>query len=95
MLLQDSKKHQPEFDLAKAQRIYTAGGHDRKLGGEWITSPYDLFSVETLRDRFDLRGGRAVPTDVFVFGKGEPPRARLHTYWWPALLAGRPKMADG
>ncbi len=100
MFVPDSKKHQPEFDLAKAQGIYSAGGYDRELGGEWITSPHDLFSVETLRDRFDLREGRAIPADVFVFGKGEPPRPDCthiggRPFWpasrkWPTDEAGEP-----
>ncbi len=100
MLVPDSKKHQPEFDLANARGVYTRAGHDKNIGGEWITSPHDLFSVETLRDRFNLRTGRAVPADVFVFGKGEPPRPDCthiggKPLWpvsrkWPTDRAGNP-----
>jgi Domain of unknown function (DUF1963) len=100
MLVRDSNKHQPEFDLAEARRIYSVGGWDKKIGGEDITSPHHLFSVETLRDRLDLRLGNAIPTDVFVFGKGEPPRPDCthiggNPFWpssrnWPTDGQGKP-----
>jgi hypothetical protein len=74
MLIPDSKKLHPEFDQEEAKRIYAANEFDADLEGEIVTSPHDLFSVEALRDRLALRVGRATPTDVFVFGKGEAPR---------------------
>jgi hypothetical protein len=51
VLVQYSRKHHPEFDLAKARRVFAGARYDKKIEGEWITSPHDLFSVETLRDR--------------------------------------------
>jgi hypothetical protein len=100
MLVQNSQKLHPEFDLAEARRIFIEARADQDITGEQITSPYDLFSVETLRDAHGLRTGRAVPTDVFVFGKGEAPR-RDGTkvggipYWpadrpWPRTPTGAP-----
>ncbi len=71
-----------------------------KLGGELITSPYDLFSVETLRDMHGLRTGTPIPCDAFVFGKGESPRpdgtkVGGKPYWpanrpWPSNREGLP-----
>ena len=88
MLVPQSKKHQPEFDLAEARRVYAVAGIDKDIEGEAITSPHDLLSVEALRDRFALRVGRMVPADVFVFGKGEPPRPDCTQFggkpYWPA-----------
>ena len=60
MLVRNSRKHQPEFDLEEAVHIYTRAGLDKVIRGEAITSPYELFCVETLRDRFSLRKGREV-----------------------------------
>ncbi len=85
MLVLNSTKHQPEFDFAAAQRVY-AGDEIRRAG--LITSPRDLYAVETLRDRFNHRLGPAVPTDVFVFGKGQPPRPDCTQFggmpFWPS-----------
>jgi hypothetical protein len=39
MLVRDSKKHQPEFDLAEAHSIHAATGNDKEIAGEEITSP--------------------------------------------------------
>ena len=100
MLVSDSKKHQPEFDLEEARRIYSEVGDDEDIAGTHVTSPFHLFCVEALRDRFGLRVGRAVPTDVFVFGKGELPRPDCtqvggFPYWpmgrfWPIDESGNP-----
>ena len=98
MLNPRSSRLHPEFDLEQAKRAYSASGFDVRPSGEHVTSPLDLYSMEALRDRYDLRKGRAVPTDVFVFGKGEAPR-RDGTkvgglpYWpidrpWPTNEAG-------
>jgi len=100
MLVPHSQKRHPEFDLAEARRIYTRAGCDKDIEGELITSPHDLFCVETLRDRLDLRVGRSLSVDVFVFGKGEPPRQDCtqvggNPYWpsnraWPINDKGNP-----
>jgi hypothetical protein len=88
MLILGSKKLHPEFDLAEASRLYAARGFDMDLSGAQITSPHDLFSVETLRDLLTLRGGTAAQTDVFVFGRGEAPRRDCTKVgglpYWPA-----------
>ena len=92
MLVLNSTKHQPEFDFAAAQRVY-AGDDVRRTTA--ITSPYHLYAVETLRDRFNHRLGEAVATDLFVFGKGQPPRPDCTQFggmpFWPsgAPLANR------
>jgi len=100
MLVRNSQKLHPQLDLAVARRVFVEAGAHEDLTGEMITSPYDLFSVETLRDIHGLRTGKAFPTDVFVFGKGESPR-RDGTkvgglpYWpadrpWPTNAEGAP-----
>ena len=100
MLMPQSMKLHPEFDLEQAKHAYSVSGFDTNLEGELVTSPHDLFSVEVLRDRHALRRGTASPTDVFVFGKGEATR-RDGTkvgglpYWpadrrWPKDEAGTP-----
>jgi hypothetical protein len=100
ILVSPSRKLHPEIDYEAIARGFIASGLDQKLAGELVTSPYDLFAVETLRDRHGLRTGRAVPTDVFVLGKGEAPRRDATKigglpYWpagraWPNDIAGRP-----
>lgn len=92
-----SKTH-PEFDLDAATKCYSKVA--RELTGEQITSPFDLFSVERLRDEHALRRGLAVPTDVFVMGKGPAPNPALTRvsgvpYWpkskpWPESKDGAP-----
>jgi len=54
------------------RKAMLAHSESREITGELITSPWDLFSVETLRDKHGLRKGASVPTDVFTFGFGEP-----------------------
>ena len=99
LALRTSKNHL-EFDYAAAAKLYTAEKGDAKLSGELITSPWDLYAVESLRDRHGLRMGEEVPTDVFVFGFGEPEdpswtKVGGRPYWpadkeWPALEDGSP-----
>jgi hypothetical protein len=100
MLVASSPKLHPELDLEGVARVYTGTEFVNPLQGELVTSPHDLFSVEVLRDRLALRVGRPVPTDVFVFGKGEAPRRDCTKvgglpYWpadrpWPRNAAGVP-----
>ena len=100
MLVRGSRKLHPELDLDQARRVFVEARVHERITGEMITSPHDLFSVETLRDAHGLRIGKACPTDVFVFGWGESPR-RDGTkvggtpYWpadrpWPSSAAGKP-----
>jgi Domain of unknown function (DUF1963) len=88
MLVQASKKLHPEFDLAAARRVFAESGSRQPLSGEFITSPFDVFSVEELRDVHRLRTGEVFPTDLFVFGKGQPSRRDATKVggipYWPA-----------
>jgi hypothetical protein len=105
MLVRDSKKHQPEFDIGEARRVYTEGGWADEPEAGFITSPYDLFAVETLRDRWNSRVRQSVPTDVFVFGKGQPPRPDCthiggDPFWpvgreWPTDASRKPYLFFG
>jgi hypothetical protein len=100
MLVRKSNLAHPEFDLAAARRVFVEAGAHEDLSGELITSPHDLFSVETLRNVHGLRMGTTVPTDVFVFGKGESLRPDCtkvggRPYWpadrpWPTNAEGAP-----
>jgi hypothetical protein len=99
MIVQGSQKLHPELDFAAARHVFEAGAREA-LSGELITSPYDLFSVEKLRDVHGLRAGKAFPADLFVFGKGESPRRDATKvggipYWpadrpWPTGFEGSP-----
>jgi Domain of unknown function (DUF1963) len=99
MIVRSSQKLHTELDFAAVRRAFEAGTHEA-LTGELITSPYDVFSVEELRDVHDLRAGKAFPTDLFVFGKGESPRREATKvggipYWpadrpWPTYDEGSP-----
>ena len=60
-----------QLDLQAAARLVDVEP-TQEISQEFITSIYDLYSVETLRDRLGLRVGTQTPTDIFVFGKGEP-----------------------
>ena len=76
ILVSPSRKLHPEIDYEALAQGYIASGLDLQVGsgrsdpGEVVTSPYDLFEIETARDRYGMRTGRVVPTDVFVLGKG-------------------------
>lgn len=87
MIVRGSQKLHPELDFAAARRVFEAGAH-KALTGELITSPYDVFSVEELRDVHGLREGKAFPADLFVFGKGESPCREATKVggipYWPA-----------
>lgn len=99
MIVRDSQKLHPELDFVAARRVFEANAHEA-LTGQLITSPYDAFSVEELRDVHGLREGTAFPADLFVFGKGESPRRDATKvggvpYWpesrpWPTSAEGAP-----
>ena len=72
------------------------------IGGEIITSPYDIVMVETIRNRV-LKGrnvGIPVPTDVCIMARGEPVNRAVTKigglpYWpldrpWPSRTDGNP-----
>jgi hypothetical protein len=100
ILTASSGKLHLEVDFEAVRRGFTASSLDGGLKGERVTGPYELFAVETLRDRLGLRTGRALPTDVFVFGNGDAPRRDATKvgglpYWpgnrpWPKDSAGVP-----
>ena len=74
MIVHNPHKLHPEFDLVEARRIFTESGHNKDIDGELITSPHDLFSVEELRDRLELRIGDAVPTRRVELKRGNAVR---------------------
>jgi uncharacterized protein YwqG len=95
-----SLKAHLELDFGAVTSLFADSAAGKKLSGELVTSAWDLFSVETLRDRHELRIGPALSTDVFVFGKGEPDdpsctKVGGRPYWpadrpWPTSADGMP-----
>ena len=81
-----SPRAHPALNYASVQEAFAET--KTELTGQKITSSFDLYSVETLRDRFGLRRGRELPTDVFVWGQGEPKDRTLTKVgglpYWPA-----------
>ena len=98
MIQKKSNKTHDEFDLTAAETVYATTEKD--LRGQTIAGPFDMFSVERLRNEHALRSGQPVPTDVFVFSEGEPKQRHLTKigglpYWpknkpWPTTAAGDP-----
>ena len=78
-----------EFDITAARIAYA--GHSKKLTGQQVTSPFDLYSVERLRDNLKLQKGAAIATDVIVWGKGAPRDRRVTKIsglpFWPKTRA--------
>ena len=100
MIKAHSRRYHPEFDLEAARRIFPSLATDASPTGVTITSPYDLYVIEEWRDRQQLRIGKPLPTDIFVFCKGEPenPDAKKvggMPYWiddrkWPVDKSRKP-----
>ena len=95
-----SRKAHDELDWRAVRKIYGEIGKRKDLEGEIIASPFHLFAVETLRNRYRLRYPAGIPTDVFVFAEGEPLRREVTKigglpYWpasrpWPRSRKGFP-----
>jgi hypothetical protein len=72
LTVSNSTKLHLEFDLAAAKELYA--GVESEGGGGAADSPYDAHLTERLRDLHGVRRGKPVPTDVFIWGKGEASR---------------------
>ena len=68
-------KQHPVLDYERCEGLYASS--PKKLDGETIGSPFDIYSVETIRKRLGFEGQPSVPTDVFVWGEGEPKKPYL------------------
>ena len=116
IIRKDPDKQHLVLDYAACERLYATfqrelNGKIQELDGETIGSPFDIYSVETIRKRFvieeklgtvgnpktpgtmlqtiqrfwsslsgifiRLRHNRSLPTDVFVWGEGEPEKPYL------------------
>jgi uncharacterized protein YwqG len=75
IFLEKPDKHHPVLDYEKCERLY--GNSKQKLAGESIGSPFDVYSVETIRRRLELENHPSFPVDVFVWGEGEPEKPYL------------------
>jgi hypothetical protein len=88
VLSSSSTKIHDELDIVALQRIYEQACLQEELEGEIISSPYDLYAVETLRDRHRLRASNGIATDAFVFAEGESPKRHVTKVgglpYWPA-----------
>jgi hypothetical protein len=55
--------------------------------GGWISSPHHLLAVELERERVGVPEGAGVPTDIFLWGQGEPKDRTLTKVgglpYWP------------
>lgn len=98
MIVRNTTKMHAELDFAAAAKVFAEREANDELSGEMITSAFDLYSIETLRDRHGLRIGEPFPTDIFVFGKGEPENPACTKVggrpFWPAD-EDWPKLPDG
>ncbi len=98
MIVRESSRVHPVLDMSAADKAFTAHTAEKQMTGEQVTSAWDLYSVETLRELHNLRIGDAFPTDVFVFGKGEtdnPASTKVggRPFWpcdreWPTAADG-------
>ena len=100
LIKSNTTKTHEELDFDAVVQAYPAHSYRHALDGSHVTSPFHIFSVETLRDQHHLRGGPATPTDVFVWAIGEPERRDVTKvgglpYWpthqlWPERPDGEP-----
>ena len=82
IIRKESDKQHPVLDYAACERLYATfqrklNGKIQELDGETIGSPFDIYSVETIRKRFGYEYQPSLPTDVFVWGEGEPEKPYL------------------
>lgn len=84
----ESKRVHPELDFNAVSELFQSQQSKRRLGGEQVTSPFDLYSVEHVRDLYSVRVEPSVATDVFVMAAGEPSDRSLTKIGglpcWPA-----------
>lgn len=72
MIVDPTSKPHYRLNMDSVKGVMSSHAKEHEPTGELITSSWDLYSVEHLRDKWDLRIGNPVPCDIFVFGKGEP-----------------------
>jgi hypothetical protein len=80
ILLEKPDKQHPVLDYEKCERLYESAprpSYKQQLDGEWIGSPFDLYSVETIRKSLEIENHPSLPVDVFVWGEGEPAKPYL------------------
>lgn len=91
LIKSDSKKHHPELDFEALEAVYEDSPRTERLSGEQISGPFEVYSVETLRDRHGVRVEPAAACDIFVLAKGEPEDRSLTKVrgipYWPAQNA--------
>lgn len=100
MITRKTTKNHLELDLDAAAKLFADTVTKEELSGEFVTSAWDVYAVETLRECHTLRAGSSVPTDIFVFGKGEPDNPSCtkvggRPFWprgrdWPTTADGSP-----
>lgn len=75
IILEQPDKQHPVLEYEKCERMFE--NLQQKLDGETIGSPFDIYSVETIRKRLELEKHPSHPADVFVWGEGEPAKPYL------------------
>lgn len=104
--LREEARHAIEANRSEEPEGFDDEEFERRVqligpGGDRLTSPGTLAIVEQLRrEALDLKKWKTVPTDVFVFAKGEPSRREVTKvgglpYWpagkpWPLRRNGQP-----
>ena len=99
IILEKPDKQHPVLDYEACEKLY-ADTSSEKLDGETIGSPFDIYSVETIRKRLGFEGYSSLPTDVFVWSEGEPKKPYLTKIGglpylpkdvpWPSDAEGKP-----
>lgn len=91
-LSQEGKEHEI-LDMAKCREVFRDPG--KRLDGAFVNSPFHVYAVETLRERFGFEKQPSKPVDLFVWNKGEPEKPYLTKIGGaPSLSRERPWPKD-
>jgi len=96
------KEHEV-LDFSKCEELFKTVG--KRLDGQIITCPYDIYVNETLRKRYGYDKTPGKPVDLFVWSKGEPEKRYLTQVGglpflpenrpWPMDSKGQPRIFVG
>jgi len=75
ILRKEPEKQHPVLAYETCEGLYAATS--KELDGQTIAGPFNIYSVETIRKNLELGKYPSVPTDVFVWGEGEPEKPYL------------------
>ena len=96
ILRKEPGKRHPVLDYEKCKRLYTVKGDISHC----INGPSDVHFLETYRKRLEFEKHPSLPTDIFVWAKGEPEEPYLTKFGglpylpkkipWPLDAEGQP-----